>query len=349
MIVNGPHRVTEQIMTSGKMERFSLRGAMSNVVPSRWKIALSPKIFIAIPILCTLVILLNSDQQYFDVWQMVETSFARVSVKTTRIISGRLDEYQNELIQQQPAEINQTNNHQHLDYLEGSQSSTGKTRIDYESRCILSDDCPDKSDVDDRILNQLRLTRQTNKIFKILPPDFSFSEGQEVFYRDSCNINRCHITYNREEADLLVFPNSDVFVEPRIRKREEQIWVAYFLESPIHTFDRKFKRLHRGNHVFNWTASYRSDSDIVTPYSKFVYYDKVQDKENIIPLINDMKTNQTEAQKYYSQFCPDKHKKLIERKSNKVAWFASNCNAANNRLEYAKELSKYIPVDIYGK
>ena len=32
-----------------------------------------------------------------------------------------------------------------------------------------------------------------------------------------------------------------------------------------------------------------------------------------------------------------------------VAWFVSNCEARNNRLDYAKNLSQFIGVDIYGK
>jgi hypothetical protein len=32
-----------------------------------------------------------------------------------------------------------------------------------------------------------------------------------------------------------------------------------------------------------------------------------------------------------------------------VAWFVSNCRESNNRGKYARELQKYIPVDIYGK
>ena len=31
-------------------------------------------------------------------------------------------------------------------------------------------------------------------------------------------------------------------------------------------------------------------------------------------------------------------------KTKKVAWFVSNCNAKNNRLNYAKRLAKYIQV-----
>ena len=36
-------------------------------------------------------------------------------------------------------------------------------------------------------------------------------------------------------------------------------------------------------------------------------------------------------------------------KTKIVAWFVSNCEARNNRAEYAKELGQHIQVDIYGK
>ncbi|CAH8287402.1 unnamed protein product, partial [Schistosoma turkestanicum] len=50
---------------------------------------------------------------------------------------------------------------------------------------------------------------------------------------------------------------------------------------------------------------------------------------------------------------PDTKYKLPSRnyadgKSKMVAWFVSNCNAASPRQIYAKELSRYIKVDIYG-
>lgn len=50
-------------------------------------------------------------------------------------------------------------------------------------------------------------------------------------------------------------------------------------------------------------------------------------------------------------------KKDVSRKFNiqsisimllQVAWFVSNCHPRNQRMHYAKELSKYIQVDIYG-
>lgn len=38
-----------------------------------------------------------------------------------------------------------------------------------------------------------------------------------------------------------------------------------------------------------------------------------------------------------------------QNKTSKVAWFVSNCSAKNKRLQYARELSKHIEVDIYGR
>jgi glycoprotein 3-alpha-L-fucosyltransferase len=47
-----------------------------------------------------------------------------------------------------------------------------------------------------------------------------------------------------------------------------QVWILYFLECPYHTQHVKF------NDVFNWTATYRGDSDIVAPYERWAYYDE---------------------------------------------------------------------------
>ena len=44
----------------------------------------------------------------------------------------------------------------------------------------------------------------------------------------------------------------------------------------------------------------------------------------------------------------DQGRDMAANKTKAVAWFVSNCGARNGRLNYAKELSKYIEVDIYG-
>ena len=78
--------------------------------------------------------------------------------------------------------------------------------------------------------------------------------------------------------------------------------------------------------LFNWTASYRHDSDIVAPYEKFVQYPDYKAADIDSPSRN-----------------------YAAGKTRKVAWFVSNCSARNKRLQYAKELAQYIEVDLYGK
>ena len=73
----------------------------------------------------------------------------------------------------------------------------------------------------------------------------------------------------------------------------------------------------------NWTGSYRTDSDIVAPYKKWLYYNENVKRKPV-------------------------EKNWAEGKNKKVAWIVSNCKAQNNRMEYALELQKYIQVDIYG-
>jgi glycoprotein 3-alpha-L-fucosyltransferase len=46
------------------------------------------------------------------------------------------------------------------------------------------------------------------------------------------------------------------------------VWILYFLESPFHTTPIQFKD------QFNWTATYRWDSDVVAPYEHWEYYDQ---------------------------------------------------------------------------
>ena len=142
--------------------------------------------------------------------------------------------------------------------------------------------------------------------------------GRGIFIKEQCPVSSCVIATNRREskaADLIVF--KDHFTMPGMDRRREQIWMIFMLESPLHT--QVFK--HKG--VFNWTATYRSDSTVVAPYERWQYY-------------NDNVRARTQTFNYAAN------------KRKKVAWFVSNCGARNGRLEYARNLSNHIDVDIYG-
>uniref|UniRef100_A0A2H8TYZ4 Fucosyltransferase n=2 Tax=Melanaphis sacchari TaxID=742174 RepID=A0A2H8TYZ4_9HEMI len=144
-------------------------------------------------------------------------------------------------------------------------------------------------------------------------------DGQNIFISKQCPVNRCTITSKKSEAsnvDAILF--RDHFSHPGHRKTGKQVWILYFLESPYHT------ELITYNDVFNWTATYRHDSDIVTPYERWAYYD---------PSV-------TQVERLDRNYAFNKTKQ--------VAWFVSNCGAKNGRLQYARELAKYISVDVYG-
>lgn len=225
--------------------------------------------------------------------------------------------------------------------------TTESNPIDEKLTSVWPEDCrAEGRSCDDRIVSQLMLNKQSEKIFKIVSADPLQVEGRDLFLKQECKVDGCQLTHNKDEADAIIFQNSDVFDEPSPSRRHEQVWIAYLLESPVHTFDRRFARAHRGRHTFNWTATYRSDSDIVAPYSKFLpFADKLKEFQKLKNYSNIHKDDLIANFRASSQ----KHKDLIRAKEGKVAWLASNCNAANNRLQYANELAKFIQVDVYGR
>ncbi|XP_043230579.1 glycoprotein 3-alpha-L-fucosyltransferase A-like [Amphibalanus amphitrite] len=187
-----------------------------------------------------------------------------------------------------------------------------------------------EEDGGDRIVNQLLYrpppadssSWPPRKLKKILLYDgfgARLKTGQEEFVRNGCPVNTCELTTSRSQidtADAVLF--KDRFHGPHGQRRPGQAWIMYLLECPMHTVS--FKHVQP---LFNWTATYRHDSDIVAPYEKWVYYDdSVHFRKQEI--------------------------NYAAKKTKKVAWFVSNCGAINKRLQYAKELAKYIEVDIYG-
>ena len=187
-------------------------------------------------------------------------------------------------------------------------------------------------DPSDRILQQLMFQPPKRKEGETKSKSFPFKKilmyngmnnwgliaGRGQFMKLKCPVDTCVLTGSRSDlttADAIMF--KDHFSMPAHRRDPRQVWIMYMLECPLHTQNFNHKD------VFNWTATYRHDSDIVAPYEKWVYFD-----DNI---------RQKPQEINYAA-----------NKTKQVAWFVSNCGARNNRLQFAKELSKYINVDIYG-
>ncbi|RWS22164.1 glycoprotein 3-alpha-L-fucosyltransferase A-like protein, partial [Leptotrombidium deliense] len=155
----------------------------------------------------------------------------------------------------------------------------------------------------------------TKQIYFQRPLDYNSHEFSSLF--DGCPVSACRVTRTATpKLDAYLFREIISFPREYNPERQNEIWIYYSLESPnTYTLDD-------GVNCINWTATYRFDSDIVTPYAKFVAF-------------NNSVSTTTKVN-------------YAKGKTKKVAWFVSNCNSNNNRLQYAQELNKYIEVDIYG-
>lgn len=144
-----------------------------------------------------------------------------------------------------------------------------------------------------------------------------------------CSVRNCDVTYEDAAAStadaILVhlhrtkgpqdFPN---------RTKASQRWIWMTDESPYHTFMvAKDKDLNHYNGYFNWSMSYRMDSDIPVPYGRTIRLAEGEEPKDSVD--------------YFST------------KSKTVAIMGSNCGGWNNRWKYVKELQKYMKVDAYGK
>ena len=156
--------------------------------------------------------------------------------------------------------------------------------------------------------------------------------GEDTFKRrgkdkfEHCLVNACAISTDRHDAATshlrLLYGETSLFLPSERVKPPGQIWMMYLLESPAYVGE-----FHHVDNLINWTATFRWDSTIVTPYAKFVPFRRTTSTNARIPHIL---------------------KNYAAGKTKMVAWFVSNCFSRNKRGEYVEELSRYLPVDVFG-
>ncbi|XP_068243431.1 4-galactosyl-N-acetylglucosaminide 3-alpha-L-fucosyltransferase FUT5-like [Palaemon carinicauda] len=145
-----------------------------------------------------------------------------------------------------------------------------------------------------------------------------------------CSVKNCDITYDSSLADkadaILIhlhrtkgpssFPNRTNF---------KQRWIWLTDECPYYTFMMaKDKDISHYNGYFNWSMSYRMDSDVPVPYGRTL--EMTYDEASLYEKVDYFKI-----------------------KSNFTAIMGSNCGGGNKRWDYVKELKKYMDLDVYGR
>ena len=116
-----------------------------------------------------------------------------------------------------------------------------------------------------------------------------------------------------------------------VRRSPHQRYIAWMMESAAW---REYLDTNPMTNFFNWTMTYRWDSDIVGPYG----YVKPIGNAPLHPSESRMK-----------QYLSNSKVNYAAGKTKLVAWFVSNCISKSNRNEMVKQLQKHINVDVYGK
>lgn len=207
---------------------------------------------------------------------------------------------------------------------------------------------PEESNTSDRIVAQIEFTvedpptdasptdqepKPKKSILVYLPHGlraWSVEKGDKEFKRQQCRVSNCELTdykSDAEKADAVVFRNH--FSGGFMRHSEKQIWIFYTLESPENT-----PSLILFKDTINWTATYRFDSDLVTPYEKFRSYSE-----------EELAAKRSVSKSIGTSESIGGH---VAQKTKQVAWFVSNCLTSNRRHEYVQQLARHVRVDIYG-
>uniref|UniRef100_A0A8C3TTW9 Fucosyltransferase n=1 Tax=Catharus ustulatus TaxID=91951 RepID=A0A8C3TTW9_CATUS len=136
------------------------------------------------------------------------------------------------------------------------------------------------------------------------------------------NISGCRLSADRSrfgEAQAVLFHHRDLARHgaeglprgsPPRPPRQRWVWMNF--ESPSHS-----PGLRGLGGLFNWTMSYRRDSDVFVPYG-------------------------------YLYVPPAPRPFVLPRKTRLVAWVISNWNEEHARVRYYRQLKEHLPIDVYG-
>lgn len=153
--------------------------------------------------------------------------------------------------------------------------------------------------------------------------DFWLGLGDEIF--KNCPYSNCFTTNQHDyipvdQYDAIIFHGpqygeNSAFGRPEKRKTD-QIYIFYNQESPSNT--RKTSEL---NNFYNWTMTYRSDSDIKTPYGFFIE----KNTNYQLPTLEELKN-----------------------KNKMAVWMVSHCSTYNKREDIVENLQKHFQIDVFG-
>ena len=187
------------------------------------------------------------------------------------------------------------------------------------------------------IASEYNKTAHTSKRYTILIYTHLFGsrewyhlpEKEAKNFASSCECSNCEVTYDNarlNESDAVVFHGRDIGSPSFLKQYTTtsrpyyQRWAYFTSENPFNTPDRRPL-----DGLFNWTMTYRKESDIWLPYKK---YHQLKSSEDKLPYVN---------------YAAEKNK-VPNRKL--AFWVSTNCHTYRN--QYVHKLQDLISLDVAG-
>ncbi|KAL4234179.1 hypothetical protein ACF0H5_005832 [Mactra antiquata] len=141
-----------------------------------------------------------------------------------------------------------------------------------------------------------------------------------------CKYSNCMLSlcpHSANNSDAVIFHGRNIPKTLTYKRPPGQVWIFAEDESPLtYDYDGQHWRSENWRHAFNWTMTYdKSKTDIYLPSGE-LWPKKVTDRKN-----------------FYQ---------IAKNKSKTAIIISSHCTTESLRMEYVKELQKYIDVDVLG-
>ena len=187
--------------------------------------------------------------------------------------------------------------------------------------------------------------------------DWNLIMGASSFKR--CPVSNCLMTNDKSlstsEFDAVLFHLGNIEdLEPeelpdKLNRTANQRYVMFFHEHPSVQWTERLILKLGINHFFNWTMTYRLDSDIPIPYGWIVpklgpayHVPSIHEIGNWNPRYDStlfVDSLEAKPSKFFA----------LARRPRGAAWAVSHCNTDSERELYVNELSKHMQIDIFGK
>ncbi|KAL4221919.1 hypothetical protein ACF0H5_017971 [Mactra antiquata] len=165
--------------------------------------------------------------------------------------------------------------------------------------------------------------------------------------------NKCSET--PVDADIVVFQGNHMPKDLPRRSNSDQVFVYANIESPqyLQAVNLQNPRLFE---FFNWTMSYRFDSDVPYLYGSVipkslstVKLHTQSEKSGKVINYRDFLNLTTQWPNNHSGIKGKDYDAIFDQKSKSSVWFVSHCSTASKREKYVLKMQSVTQVDIFGK